>query len=895
MTRRRRVLASVLAALLMSPAAFAKVTLEVGRTAGAPAYPRTNGRQIARSADGTWFVAYDALLGGERGVAIAVARKTDPGLAGDFQPPVAVVGGTQAVLRSSGGDARAATLVIDRSDVLHLLWQTSAPAAVWHAQCRLTGGGEAASRVARAESWTAPERIDAGDGDAQLGDAAAGADGSLWVAYTRAAPAAEGGTYRLRESGAEFTYSIPNAKATEVWLARSSGGSWSRKPLTEVGPFGLPVLDLDRSGTLHVAFKGGWFLLYRQLPDVAARFVATDWAATPAEAAWAGTAYVSYSVIGWGKQALLAFEKVEHAMVYCHFDGSRWTRRPLLPVAREQMHHPLLVRDGHDVGWAFWINGTRNHTFYARWLGGGFSRAYESRTLPSDPSLHDIAPEGPALEAAHTAQKEAPAGSEAIGVAVTSTESSGGVYFDRVRTPGLRAEKGRKVLFLDMLEVAGARDVEPTFHPLVKHPANPVLRPGPAGAFDSLRAHAYGEVLRDGGKFRMWYTAWDAAGALDPQRARHYIGYAESRDGIRWNKQVLDQVEFKGSKANAIVDLDYQGGNAYMPMVIRDEREPSPDRRYKLVVEQARGNTLHYSADGIRWTSAGTVNPRLTAGGERSQQYWGDRRNLFYDTLEKDPERRWKVYSHCMVPDLVRKTCLSTSPDLVTWTPDPRNPIMHPRAGGELEQHLTSVWPHGGVYVGMIDVWDPVQLMDQKLITSRDGTNFVHVFDDRYVLERGKPGAWDAGWVSPANVPVEVGDQEWYYYSGSATTIGPQREWHATPMFTGLATIRRDGFVSLGLRRGAAAGFFETIPFAPSRPLGLEINADGLGAGKGTLTFEVVRGGEVLARSKPLGEGGVHVPVAWEAGAAPAIGGSAPVRLRVRLTGTARLYSFTFR
>ena len=61
-------------------------------------------------------------------------------------------------------------------------------------------------------------------------------------------------------------------------------------------------------------------------------------------------------------------------MVYCHFDGTRWTRRPLFPIAREQMHRPLLVRDGHDIGWVFWINGTRNHTFSARWLGAAMER-----------------------------------------------------------------------------------------------------------------------------------------------------------------------------------------------------------------------------------------------------------------------------------------------------------------------------------------------------------------------------------------------------------------------------------------------------------------------------------------------------------------------------------------
>src|SRR5262249_12255375 len=41
-----------------------------------------------------------------------------------------------------------------------------------------------------------------------------------------------------------------------------------------------------------------------------------------------------------------------------------------------------------------------------------------------------------------------------------------------------------------------------------KYPGNPVLRSGPPGSVDSLRANLYGTVLKIGDKFRMWYVAW---------------------------------------------------------------------------------------------------------------------------------------------------------------------------------------------------------------------------------------------------------------------------------------------------------------------------------------------------------------------------------------------------
>ena len=38
-----------------------------------------------------------------------------------------------------------------------------------------------------------------------------------------------------------------------------------------------------------------------------------------------------------------------------------------------------------------------------------------------------------------------------------------------------------------------------------KHPENPVLRRGPKGAPDNAHAILYGTVIKDKGKFRMWY------------------------------------------------------------------------------------------------------------------------------------------------------------------------------------------------------------------------------------------------------------------------------------------------------------------------------------------------------------------------------------------------------
>ncbi len=874
----------------------AVVTLEVGKSNGAVPFPHSNGRQIGRNQTGTWFVAYDGKRADGRTIFLAASQDNDPEFAGDFHPPVAVAGESgEALISRHGGRTFGASFVIDQNDVLHLIWQSSNPRGIWYSRCSVQGA-QAAERIREGHHWSPAQRVDDNAQDARMGDLSVGAGGRLWITYSQAAATGDGNSL-LQADGKEYKRHQGRKEEDEIWVATPSDSGWKRKRLTLPGAFRAPVMDLDSGGTLHLAFTrdDSWFLFYLQLPEFASGFDRDqDFTQILPHGPWSGTGYLNYSVVGWGEQALVVFEKSEHVILYAHFDGEEWTRRPL-HFSQDKLHRPQLARDEHGVAWVFWNNSARGHTFYSRWLGTRFSAPYECRTLYGDPFSHEkgvvTRPNRPTthpiLSDFHSVQKEMSPGSGYLGMAVSSTGPSGGVYFDRMVVPDLKPEPGRKVLFVDMLEVSTTEGLVETLHPMKKHPSNPVLRTGTPGSFDDLRAHAYGEVLYDQGKFRMWYSGLDQAFA-ETQRSNHHVGYAESEDGLNWVKPTLNQVEYRGSTTNNIVDLDYQGRGAYMPMIVKDEGEADPDRRYKAIVAQ-RGNTLHYSADGIHWTSGGSVKGRF-----------GDRRNFFYDILEPKPERRWKVFSHCGIETYrwVRATCVYWSSDLLHWTSDPRNPNMLPRAGVEVEQHLTSAWPYAGMYLGMFDIWGPDQLMPQQLIASRDGVNFVHVFDGEPVIELGKQGEWDAGWVSPVNVPLDIGNETWFYYSGSATTIGPFVQWNSTPMMTGLATIRRDGFVSLSVDGESKAGWATTIPFqSTGSPLQLEINAAGLSRGEGRILVELLEEGQVLGRSSALVEDGVELPVLWPYGGRQLAwpGGAKSLQLRFRLEGGAQLYSFTFK
>ena len=129
--------------------------------------------------------------------------------------------------------------------------------------------------------------------------------------------------------------------------------------------------------------------------------------------------------------------------------------------------------------------------------------------------------------------------------------------------------------------------------------AEAVLKPSQfgSGAPDDLAAHFYGTVLHDGANFRMWYYAchWGKNPDWPPRMMQQvadsaygplYQGplcYAESDDGITWRKPELGQVLFKGSRKNNALALPHAVVSG--AIVIKDDAEPDPARRYKMTYQ----------------------------------------------------------------------------------------------------------------------------------------------------------------------------------------------------------------------------------------------------------------------------------------------------------------------
>src|SRR3954447_8451683 len=90
---------------------------------------------------------------------------------------------------------------------------------------------------------------------------------------------------------------------------------------------------------------------------------------------------------------------------------------------------------------------------------------------------------------------------------------------------------------------------------------------------------AYFILFVDGGRFRMYYRGAHFDEKAGKAAHPEFACYAESRDGVRWEKPELGLFEFQGSKANNIVWAG-EGTHNFTPFKDANPESP-PEARYK--------------------------------------------------------------------------------------------------------------------------------------------------------------------------------------------------------------------------------------------------------------------------------------------------------------------------
>ncbi len=309
----------------------------------------------------------------------------------------------------------------------------------------------------------------------------------------------------------------------------------------------------------------------------------------------------------------------------------------------------------------------------------------------------------------------------------------------------------QRELFVDRHHIASQDGVRLVLH----HPRREEI----ALRFDSPwdgPYSAYVTVFRDGDLFRMYYRGWADL------KGMQVTCYAESRDGIHWDKPDLGLVEFEGSRHNNIILMapGKEGTHNFAPF--KDDRPGVPDdQRYKAV---GGGPLYAYaSPDGIHWRRLAD-EPVMTKGAFDSQNL------AFWDPKDQRYDAYYRIFTGG-----VRSVATAHSDDFLHWT----DPVPIVVVGQDHPEHFytnaTVPYFRAPQYNFMfpkrfvpnrkrLPEHPETGISDAVFLSSRDGLHFDRTFNEALI----RPGRDPLNWGDRSNMPawglVQTGPDEMSIY-----------------------------------------------------------------------------------------------------------------------------------
>lgn len=417
----------------------------------------------------------------------------------------------------------------------------------------------------------------------------------------------------------------------------------------------------------------------------------------------------------------------------------------------------------------------------------------------------------------------------------------------------------RKQLFLDNRIVEEVRNLRRVQHHPVKHPANPLIiqdRDWEKAVY--FRSSNYSVAFdADNQRFQCWYEDLNLHPVESDYCESGGLLYAESKDGINWEKTLFDKVPFNGGKTNILIEgSEALGAMPHSATVLLDTHESDPARRYKMMYNGIRKNANHpkkieqripagaglclaYSPDGLDW-SLYPGSPVVVDWGSdvevlnydahrrkyvvmgRSDGPWysphPDFQHFFAPTRPNEP--RNASYPVRMVYRLESDDCIHWSEPVLVFAPDQTDNLD--------DQHYSLThWYMDDYHLGFLTVFHAVpNTVNLQLAWSYDGTAWYRAQDRPPLIPLGEVGSCDEFMAECPAAPITVGDEHWIFYGGAKvhhdwTDVPPpgcvdDREAagikedlaHGTSL--NLATIGVDRWVSLcALKR---EGYVQSFP-----------------------------------------------------------------------------------
>lgn len=368
---------------------------------------------------------------------------------------------------------------------------------------------------------------------------------------------------------------------------------------------------------------------------------------------------------------------------------------------------------------------------------------------------------------------------------------------------------GRQLFVDDFLIETGS--LSRVFHGPKKYAGNPIFKPETElernGEKNAAAVPKSGGVWWDPTEkiFKMWYEAgWIGT-----------ICYATSKDGLRWERPSLDVKP----GTNQVLPLDLTPDSW---TVVPDWTCADPLQRYKMYLRPPGGQmpgVSMTSPDGIHWTN------RVMSGntGDRSTMFYNPFRKKWVYSLRSSFRGRSRHYWEC--DDFLAGAKWEMDGPVV-WAAadreDPQDPVtqrvpqLYNLDAVAYESIMLGFYEiHHGPENDVCEKRGIPKITELNFAYSRDGFHWLRP-DRRIHIPSERRDVWDRGYVqSLGNICCVRGDTLWFYYTGfQGDTSKTNNNWMKNGMYdrgaTGLAFLRRDGFVSL--EAGETAGGLTTRP-----------------------------------------------------------------------------------
>lgn len=398
------------------------------------------------------------------------------------------------------------------------------------------------------------------------------------------------------------------------------------------------------------------------------------------------------------------------------------------------------------------------------------------------------------------------------------------------------------------------------------------------GTWGGPTPFGFASVMKDGDLYRMYYS-WDR-GHTDS-----LTGYAESRDGIRWEKPRLGIVNFQDSSANNLI---WAKGRLYDFSPFADTNPTvRAEEKYKTIAGGPPVGLV--SPDGLHWKMLREA-PLLTDGAFDSQNI------VFWDTERKEYVAFYRDFVRLPNQRKIRAIKRSSSSNFTEWT---RGEWLD-YGSAPLEHFYTNAIipyfraPH--IYLAFPTRFIPDRkavpehpyegVSDAVFMTSRDGLNWDRRFLEAFIrpgpekenwTERNFLVAWGVVPTGPAELSIYW--VEHFRHPGNKIRRG---------------ALRLDGFVSLHAEYPDGEIITCPLTFQGSRLL-LNYSTSAAGSIRVDLleaSGEPITGLSDSCSPELFGDS-IAADYRWNSSAKLEEWAGRPVRLRIRLRD-ADLYSLQF-